>query len=118
VAGAIPSSFVQTLTVINPTALTLEIDLVSEKDGRASITRTFGPIPAGGRGTDTIAVDTEGTLRVTARWTDAGQPQVGRTYTISYAKVAATPATLTFDSPFAGLGVWSSVVWDPPAAQP
>lgn len=117
---AVPASVttVQRVTVVNPTSWALDVDLVSEQEGRVAVTETFGPIAAGGRGTGTVAVDAGGTLRVTARWTAAGEAFVSRTYTVVYGENPVTPVTLTLESPDDGLGVWTSVLWDSPTALP
>lgn len=110
---AAPSTL-QAVSVVNPTELTLHVDLMSEKEGQTSRTASFGPIAPGGRGAHVIAVHPGGTLRVTARWSAAGATETSRPYTILYQERPITPVTLTFDSPYEGLGIWTSVVWDPP----
>ena len=112
-APAAPSTS-QAVSVVNPTELTIHVDLLSEKDGQTPVTVSWGPIPPGGRDAQTIAVHPGGTLRVTAWWTAAGATETSRPYTILYQERPITPVTLTFDSPYEGLGIWTSVVWDPP----
>lgn len=115
------SSAPQAVAVVNSTKLTIHVDLLSEKEGQTPVTVSWGPIPPGGRDAQTIAVHPGGTLQVTARWTAAyaaqiavGATETSRPYTIFYQEHPITPVTLTFDSPYEGLGIWTSVVWDSP----
>jgi len=109
-------SISEKVTVVNTTPNPVTVKVTYEGPNRPSSEATFGPIAAGEKGSGEIAIFHDGQFVITASWTAAdGSAKVSRPYTAEISPSdPITPVTATL-SLMGSFGMWSSVVWDPPA---
>jgi len=117
-----PRHVEEKVTVVNPTAFKIHVELSSAAPDQEEETASFGPIEAGGEGSGTIGVWTNGSFTVVARWEVEGQTIRSQPYTAMLdPSEPLTPVTCTLNLPYESgtLGVWSSVQWEmPPGMEP
>lgn len=112
-----PRRVEEKVTVKNPTAFEIQVELTSAAPDKEAESASFGPIPPGGEGSGTIGAWTHGSFTVVATWKAGDEEVRSRPYTAMLSPdEPVTPVTVTLDMPYESgtLGVWKDVQWEMP----
>jgi hypothetical protein len=107
------------VTVVNPSAFPIRVTLTTACPEGGARELEISEIASSATGSASVPLCDHDTLVVTAHWTNAaGAAATSRPFTVPFTpEDAAAPAvslTLNVPRPEATMGVWSSVVWEPP----
>lgn len=113
-----PQHLDEKVTVVNPTAYTIDVKVVAAAPDKEPAEVSFGPIAPGEQASGNLMVWNHGTFTVTASWDNAdGEHTESRPYTAAMSPAdPVTPVTLTLDIPSSSgsMGLWKGVEWEMP----